>query len=46
MKVLGVIGGVLSMWGIIWGIFLPSFVWMCVAGMIIMAFACIFMDEE
>lgn len=45
MKVLGVIGCVLSMWGIIWGIFLPSFVWLCAVGMVIMMFACVFMDE-
>ena len=45
MKVLGVIGCVLSMWGIIWGIFLPSFMWLCAIGMVLMVFACVFMEE-
>ena len=45
MKALGVIGCVLFMWGIIWGIFLPSFMWLCAIGMVLMVFACVFMEE-
>ena len=32
---LAILGIVLSMWGFIWAIFLPEFIWMMVAGMAI-----------
>lgn len=31
---LAYIGMILMMWGFIWGIFLPDFLWMCVTGMV------------
>jgi hypothetical protein len=46
MKVLGCLGGVLAMWGIIWGIFIRSFIWLSVVGMLLMMFYCVFADEN
>lgn len=46
MKVLGVMGCVLSMWGIIWGIFLPSFLWVSAVGMVLMVLCTVFLDED
>jgi hypothetical protein len=45
MKALGIIGMLLTMWGIIWGIFLRGFVWLSVIGIMIMCF-CVIFDEE
>ena len=36
MKALGVIGCVLALWGIIWGIFFRDLVWVAVVGMAMM----------
>lgn len=33
LKVIAVIGFLLMMWGIIWGIFIPHFAWIAVLGM-------------
>ena len=33
MKVLAVVATILSMWGIIWGIFFPAFLWLACAGL-------------
>lgn len=46
MKVLGCLGGVLAMWGIVWGIFIRPFVWLAVVGMVFMMFYCVFADED
>ncbi len=45
MKALGIIGALLAMWGIIWGIFLRGFVWLTVIGLMVMCF-CVFFDDE
>lgn len=46
MKVLGCLGGVLAMWGIVWGIFIRPFIWLAVVGMVFMMFYCVFADED
>lgn len=46
MAFLGGLGCVLSMFGIIWGIFIPDCVWLAFLGLGLMAFATIFLDEE
>lgn len=46
MKVIGIIGMLLSMWGIIWGIFIRDFLWLAAIGMVMMMFVLVFDDEE
>lgn len=46
MKVLAGIGCLASFWGIIWGIFLPQFIWLAFGGMVLMGFCLLFMDEN
>lgn len=46
MKVIGFIGMLLSMWGIIWGIFFRDFIWLAAIGMAMMMFVLVFDDEE
>lgn len=43
---LGCVGMVLSMWGIIWGIFLRGFVWLAFVGLIMMAIASFGLEEK
>ena len=46
MKVLGFVGCVLSIWGLIWGVFIPAFVWLAFAGLVLMGISCIFLEEN
>jgi len=46
VKVLGFVGCVLSIWGLIWGVFFPAFVWLAFAGLVIMGISCIFLEEN
>ena len=46
MKFLGGLGCVLSMWGMIWGAFIPSFLWLAFVGLALMGIACIFLEEN
>ena len=46
LTILGCVGMVLSMWGIIWGIFLRGFLWLAFAGLILMGIASLFLEEE
>lgn len=46
MILIGGLGMVLSMWGIIWGIFFRSFVWMAFVGLILLCVASIGLEEN
>lgn len=46
MKFLGCLGCLLSLWGIIWGIFIRPFVWLAFVGMILMGLCLLFGDDE
>lgn len=44
--ILAVIGCVCAIWGIIWGIFIRSFVWMGFIGLALMGVATLFVKED
>ena len=45
MKVLGIVGCVLALWGLIWGVFIRDFVWLAALGLLMMC-PCLIWDDE